>query len=240
MPNDLTLPPGTTPRHALVSGASSGIGRAVAESLLAQGWQVSGLDIAYPAIVHPAFQPVKVDLANGAELETAVQQLAPVQAIVHAAGILRVGQLGQLDMSAGDLMWRLHVDAATRLANALVPGMIQRGQGRVVFIGSRVSQGMPGRSQYAATKAALVALVRSWAAEVAAHGVTINLVSPAATQTSMLQDPSRATSAPRLPPIGRLIQPDEVAALVSYLLSPQAAAMTGQDLQLCGGASLPR
>ena len=79
---------------------------------------------------------------------------------------------------------------------------------------------------------------RSWAAEVAARGVTVNVVSPAATRTAMLDDPGRAASAPRLPPRGRLIEPAEVAALVGFLLSDAAAAITGQDIQVCGGASL--
>jgi NAD(P)-dependent dehydrogenase (short-subunit alcohol dehydrogenase family) len=100
--------------------------------------------------------------------------------------------------------------------------------------------GIAGRSQYAASKAALVSLARSWAAESIAHGVTVNVVSPAATDTPMLQDPARANTAPKLPPIGRLIQADEVAALVEYLLSQQAAAITGQDIAICGGASVLR
>jgi NAD(P)-dependent dehydrogenase (short-subunit alcohol dehydrogenase family) len=69
-------------------------------------------------------------------------------------------------------------------------------------------------------------------------GVTVNVVSPAATQTAMLDDPARQSTSPKLPPLRRLIQPDEIAALVTYLLSPSAAAITGQDIQICGGASL--
>lgn len=226
--------------HAVVTGSSSGIGRAIAESLLATGWRVSGLDVSAPGIVHADFSHVQVDLAQGAGIARATDGLGVPDALVHAAGVLRVGPLGQLDLAGGELMWRLHVDAATRLADALVPGMAARGSGRVVFVGSRVAQGMPGRGQYAATKAALVALARSWAAEVAARGVTVNVVSPAATATAMLQDPSRAASAPRLPPIGRLIAPAEIAGLVGYLLSPIAAAITGQDIAVCGGSSLPR
>jgi len=226
--------------HAVVSGSSSGIGRAIAMALLDAGWQVSGLDAAPASIVHAAFTGHAIDLRDGAAIARLCATLPPAQALVHAAGVLRVGPLGQLDAEAGELMWRLHVDAASRLADALVPGMAERRKGRVVFIGSRVAQGMPGRSQYAATKAALVALARSWGAEVAAQGVTVNVISPAATATGMLQDPARAGSAPRLPPIGRLIEPAEIAALATFLLSPQAAAITGQDIAICGGSSLPR
>lgn len=232
MPNDA--------RHAVVTGASSGIGRAIAQALLAAGWRVTGLDLVPAAIVHGSYAHVPVDLTDGAAIARSAADLPTVDALVHAAGVLRVGTLGQLDHDGGALMWRLHVDAATRLADAIVPGMAQRGQGRVVFIGSRVAQGMAGRGQYAATKAALIALARSWAAEVAAQGVTVNVVSPAATATGMLNDPARAGSAPRLPPIGRLIEPAEIAALVGFLLSPAAAAITGQDIAICGGSSLAR
>ncbi len=109
-----------------------------------------------------------------------------------------------------------------------------------MLIGSRVAQGKAGRSQYAATKAALIALARSWAAESIAAGVTVNVVSPAATETAMLDDPARKSETPVLPPLGRLIRPEEIAALVSFLLSVQAGAITGQDIQVCGGSSLPR
>ena len=223
-----------------MTGSSSGIGLAIATALLDEGWRVTGLDIAASAISHEDFASVAVNLADGAAVTASSHALADVDALVHAAGMLRVGNVGALDHAGGDLMWRIHVDAATRLADVLIPKMTATGKGRVVFIGSRVAGGMPGRGQYAGTKAALIALAKSWAAEVAPHGVTVNVVSPAATATAMLSDPNRASAAPKLPPIGRLIQPEEVAALVSFLLSPQAAAITGQDIPICGGTSLPK
>ncbi len=225
------------PRIAVVTGTSSGIGLAIARQLLANGWMVRGLDRAPATLEAENFAGQTVDLTDGVALEAALDGVVP-DALVHAAGVLRVGSLGALDPMDGEAMWRLHVDAATRLANRLLPAMQAQGRGRMVMVGSRVSSGIAGRSQYAASKAALVSLARSWAAESISKGVTVNVVSPAATDTPMLVDPARVGTAPRLPPIGRLIKPEEVAALVVFLLSSDAAAITGQDIAVCGGSSV--
>ena len=231
------------PNHrAIVTGSSGGIGAAIAARLLADGWQVTGLDIAPASITHAAFTAQTVDLSDATATDTALQTLLEQNlpsAVVHAAGILRVGRAGSLQHADATLMWQLHVAAAQRIANAVLPAMQTARAGRMVLIGSRVSHGIPGRSQYAATKAALVSLARSWAAESIAAGVTVNVISPAATATRMLQDPARAGTGPRVPPLGRFIDPEEIAALAAYLLSPAAAAITGQDIAVCGGASLP-
>ena len=226
-------------RHVVVTGSSSGIGKAIAQALLRDGWHVSGLDVSPTTLDHPQFDALRVDLTDGPATEAAAQRLAGAQAFVHAAGVLRVANLGRLNTAEGELMWRIHVDAAQRIGDRLLPAMAAAGLGRVVLLGSRVAQGKAGRSQYAATKAALTGLSRSWAAEVVAHGVTVNVVSPAATRTAMLDDPARAGSAPRTPPLGRLIEPAEIAEVVAFLLSPAANAITGQDIAVCGGASLP-
>lgn len=234
---------GGRPRRALVTGSSSGIGMAIAGRLLDDGWRVTGFDVAPPLLTQPAFAPVRVDLTDAAATAAATSTLCAagaVDAFVHAAGVLRVGALGKLDDGDGTLMWRLHVGAATVIANVAVPAMMAAGRGRVVLLGSRVAQGLAGRSQYAATKAALIALAKSWAAEAVADGVTVNVVSPAATQTAMLADPARQSARPKVPPMGRLIRPDEIAALTAFLLSADAAAITGQDIQICGGSSLFR
>ena len=230
-----------SPRTALVTGTSSGIGLAIAERLLADGWRVRGLDVAQATITHADFAAQTLDLTDTAATDAAIGALLGEQcpdALVHCAGVTRLAPLGALRDADGALLWKLHVDAATRLANRIVPAMQAAGAGRVVLIGSRVSSGMAGRSQYAACKAAMVALAKSWAAEVVGAGVTVNVVSPAATATAMLRDPARAGTKARMPPIGRYIEPGEVAALVAYLLSADAAAITGQDIAICGGASL--
>ena len=226
--------------HAVVTGSSGGIGKAICEELLTAGWRITGVDLSPATIEQSAFTHQALDLSHQQQTSTVAAGLVHVDALVHAAGVLRVAPIGKLDAKAGELMWKLHVDAASLLADALVPSMVERGFGRVVFIGSRVAQGLPGRGQYAATKAAVIAMARSWAVEVAPNGVTVNVVSPGATATPMLKDPARAGSAPRMPPMGRLVEPHEIASLVTYLLSPAAAAITGQNLNICGGSSLPQ
>jgi len=222
-------------RQALVTGASSGIGAAIVTRLLREGWRVVGISRSDPARQDPQYRHLRLDLAGADELPTTLDGLG-VDAFVHAAGVMRAAPLGALDPEASRTLWRLHVEAAERLANLVAPRMAEGG--RIVLIGSRGSMGLAGRSQYGATKAALVAMARAWAQELAPRGITVNVVAPAATETPMLRDPARAASPPKLPPIGRLIRPEEVAALTAFLLGPEAGAITGQQIMVCGGASL--
>lgn len=222
--------------RALVTGSSSGIGEAIARRLLQDGWEVVGFDRVRAALDAPGFASVNVDLADASALSAAAAAQRNVTALVHAAGYMRVAPLGELDAEEGAGMWRVHVQAAAMLANAIAPRLAAGG--RIVLIGSRTASGAAERSQYAATKAALVGMARSWAIELAPRGITVNVIAPAATDTPMLQDRARGAVPPRTPPIGRFVRPEEVAALAAFVLSEDAAAITGQQLVICGGSSL--
>ncbi len=224
------------PRRAVVTGTSSGIGAAIARRLLTDGWRVLGLDRAPPVLSEPGFDPATLDLTDPAALAASLDRVRDVKAIVHAAGFMRTAPLGALDAAGAAAMWAVHVVAAASLADILAPRL--PAGGRILLIGSRTASGAAGRSAYAATKAALVGMARSWALELAPRGITVNVVAPGATETPMLRDPTRAGVPPRLPPIGRFVRPEEVAALAAFLLSPEADAITGQQILICGGASL--
>jgi NAD(P)-dependent dehydrogenase (short-subunit alcohol dehydrogenase family) len=219
-------------KHTLVTGASSGIGAAIVTRLLASGYHVHGVARRETAF-EGNYSAYVADLECYEARAGLLKQLPPINAFVHAAGFMATGNLGELTLNT---MWALHVEAAEHLANALAPAM-QRGD-KLLFIGSRTATGAAGRSQYAATKAALVAMARSYAIELAPRGITANVVAPAATLTPMLQDPLRKGVAPKLPPLGRFIEPSEVAACVNFLLSNEANMITGQTLMICGGSSL--
>jgi len=223
-------------RHAVVTGTSSGIGAAIAARLIADGWRVTGLSRTSSPSAPPQMNTLNVDLADTGRIAGVLGAITELDALVHAAGYMRVAPLGELDPDDGEGMWRVHVQAAAIIADALIPRLSKGG--RIVLIGSRTAEGAAGRSQYAATKAAMIGMARSWAAELAPRGITVNVIAPGATDTPMLHDPSRSSAPPRMPPIGRFIQPGEIAALASFLLSDDAGAITGQQIVVCGGGSL--
>jgi len=225
-----------TPKTAVVTGASSGIGAATAHRLVDDGWHVIGFSRRKPRFDHDQFAWTPVDLGDFEQLGGRALELGDVDAIVHAAGLQHSAPLGALTVEDGLEMWRVHVAAAEVLVNALSTRI--RDGGRVVLVGSRTMTGNAGKSQYAATKSALIGMARSWAMELVDRSITVNVVAPGPTDTAMLSSPARRNTPPRVPPLGRFIDPDEVAALVAFLLGPQGRSITGQAIVQCGGASL--
>jgi len=221
--------------HALVTGCSSGIGQAVTQELLDVGWQVTGLSRRPPELTG-RFTWLSADLAHSAELRSAVAGVGPLTAVVHAAGFQRAQPLGRLQDEDLRDMLAVHVEAASSLVNTLVD-RIEDG-GRIVLIGSRTATGAAGKSQYAATKAALIGMSRTWAMELAPRRITVNVLAPGPTDTPMLRDPARSAVPPVMPPLGELVDPRDVAALTSFLLGPHGGSITGQVMAICGGASL--
>jgi NAD(P)-dependent dehydrogenase (short-subunit alcohol dehydrogenase family) len=221
---------------AVVTGCSSGIGFHITDHLLSIGWAVIGISRRRPEGLGNDFTHLAADLGEIEVLSSVLQGIGQVDAIIHAAGLLRVASYDQMSLEDGAMMWQVHVNAAAAIVQSLAPRM--EDGGRIVLIGSRVSSGAANKSLYAASKSAYIGFSRSIAAELANRAITVNVISPAATDTPMLHDPKRVGSAPVLPPFGRYVKPEEIAGTVAFLLSDAAAAMTGQQLIVCAGSSL--
>jgi NAD(P)-dependent dehydrogenase (short-subunit alcohol dehydrogenase family) len=225
-----------TTGRAVVTGVSSGIGAAIAARLLDDGWSVIGLSRRKPDFQNDAFVWRECDLSEISGIGAAVSELGAIDAIVHAAGLQRSARLGELSAADGQAMWTVHVGAAEALVNTLIPDVVRGG--RIVLIGSRTMTGAAGKSQYTATKAAQLAMARSWALELVDRAITVNVIAPGPTSTPMLTDPGRSVTPPQVPPYGRFIEPAEIAGTVAFLLSPDARSITGQALVQCAGTSL--
>jgi 3-oxoacyl-[acyl-carrier protein] reductase len=238
-------------KAALVTGASGGIGGAVARTLHAQGAVVvlSGTRPApLGALADELGERVHVcpaDLRDPAapdQLVTAAEQAAgPLHVLVNNAGFTR--DMLALRMKDEDWQAVLDVDltAPFRLARACLRGMLRRRAGRIIGIASIVgSTGNPGQANYAAAKAGMVGMTKALAQEVGSRGVTVNIVAPGFIETAMtagLPEAQRSAAAGRIP-LGRLGQPADVAAAVVYLASDEAGWVTGATLHVNGGMAM--
>jgi 3-oxoacyl-[acyl-carrier protein] reductase len=240
-----------TGRKALVTGATGGLGQAIARTLHAQGATVAlsgtrpqALD-ALAAELGERAHPVAADLADRDSVEglvpAAEAAVGPLDILVNNAGITRDNLFMRMKDEEWEQVLSVNLTAAFRLSRAAVKGMMRRRFGRIVNIGSVVgSTGNPGQGNYAAAKAGLVGLTKALAAEVASRGITVNCVAPgfiSSPMTDALNEKQREGILTRVP-AGRLGEGAEVAAACLYLASAEAGYVTGHTLHVNGGMAM--
>jgi NAD(P)-dependent dehydrogenase (short-subunit alcohol dehydrogenase family) len=219
-------------RRALVTGGTSGLGAACAQRLRADGLEVLTLDLA-------GDPDLRADVRDTAQVEEAVRQAGPVDVLVNSAGT--VGPNREL-WAVTDQEWAtvfdVNVAGTMRVLRAVLPGMRERGWGRVVNIASMAGKdGNPSLSAYSASKAAVIALTKSVGKELATSGVIVNAVAPAVFATPMNDStaPEVLERLAGLIPMQRLGRPEELAALVSWLVSDECSFSTGSVYDISGG-----
>jgi 3-oxoacyl-[acyl-carrier protein] reductase len=240
-----------TGRKALVTGATGGLGQAIARALYAQGATVA-LSGTKPAALEALSaelgeraSPVAADLSDKDSVEglvpAAEAAIGPLDILVNNAGITRDNLFMRMKDDEWEQVLNVNLTAAFRLSRAAVKGMMRRRSGRIVNIGSVVgSTGNPGQGNYAAAKAGLVGMTKALAAEVASRGITVNCIAPgfiSSPMTDALNEKQREGILARVP-AGRLGEGAEVAAACIYLSSAEAAYVTGHTLHVNGGMAM--
>ncbi|MEW6168337.1 MAG: 3-oxoacyl-ACP reductase FabG [Pseudomonadota bacterium] len=230
---------------ALVTGASRGIGRAIAERLASEGARVIGTatSAAGAQAITAALQPLggegrALDVRDAAACDALLEAIGPIAVLVNNAGVTRDTLL--LRMKDDDWADVLETDltAVFRLSRAVLRGMMKARYGRIVSIGSVVgSMGNPGQVNYCAAKAGLVGFSKALAHEIGSRGITVNVVAPGFIETDMTKALSEDVRAGLLARVAaqRLGSPADIAAAVSFLASPEAAYITGETLHVNGG-----
>jgi 3-oxoacyl-[acyl-carrier protein] reductase len=231
---------------AVVTGASAGIGEAIALHLLESGHTVLTLQRRAPRIKHERLLFHEVDLADSAATQKVAGEVAaryPVRYLVNNAGANKPGLLEQATPADLDYVMALNVRAAMILIQALTPSMRSAKFGRIVSISSRAVLGKTQRTIYSAAKAALIGMTRTLCLELGGDGITINAVAPGPVATELFDNGHPVGSAKRQQvmdsiPVKRVGTPDDVARVVAFLLAPQSAYITGQTVFVCGGTSV--
>ena len=233
-----------TQRTFLITGASKGIGRALATRLAHAGHRVVGLargaDPDFPGELVP------VDLTDRAATAAVLDDLLgryDFDGIVNNVGFVKLGKIGEIDLDDLERSFQTNLTPAVQSVQALLPALRRKGWGRIVNIASLVVLGVVERTAYAAAKAAMMSFTRTWALELATAGITVNAVAPGPVETELFRENSPPGSEGEqrflsIVPMRRLGKPDELAAAIAFLLSEEASYITGQTLFVDGFSSI--
>ncbi len=234
-------------KRVVLTGASSGIGLATAQAFLGEGYEVISIARRPCPLRSERLRSVTVDLMDADATRAAVIALAaeaPATTVIHCAGAIREKPIEETSVADLAALASLHLAAALSLVQANLPAMKQAHYGRIVLISSRAVLGLAKRTAYSSTKAGMLGLARTWALELAPHGVTVNVVAPGPiAETEMFEeiippDSPKMSTAARQIPAGRFGTPADVARAVLFFADARASFVTGQTLFVCGGTSV--
>ncbi len=231
---------------AVVTGGSAGIGLSICEHLLERGYEVVSLARRPPPLKHARLHALEVDLADRAATAAAASEIAgrfAVSLFVHNAGVIKPALLPDVQLTDLDMLLELHLGSAVQLTQAFLPAMRAAHFGRIVLLSSRAALGLATRTAYSATKAGMLGMARTWAMELGAEGITVNVVAPGPVRTDMFYDivdkgSEKEQKLAASVPVKRLGEPADVARAVCFFADPANGFVTGQVLYVCGGTSI--
>ena len=239
-------------KKALITGATGGIGSAIARALHSQGAEViltgtrqSSLDNLVHELSDRVYS-IAADLGDKSSIDSLIKQIGGISSdgvdiVINNAGIVRDNLLMRMKDEEWNQVLDINLFAGYKLIQGLMRGMMKRRWGRIIGISSVVgTTGNPGQANYAAAKAGMIGFSKALAQEVATRGITVNVIAPGMIRTDMTDNLSADQSARLISniPLGRLGNPDEIAASVIYLASDEASYVTGVTLHVNGGMAM--